>query len=93
MERLDEKNISIFSLLKYEKFKIFIGVLLGIFSGVLSFTPFVILYQMILSLIGTKYFDVGNNDMYSCRSLQHNAPFKNGSIGISIKSKFGIFQQ
>lgn len=39
MERLDEKNISIFSLLKYEKVKIFIGVLLGIFSGVLSFTP------------------------------------------------------
>lgn len=52
MERLDEKNISIFSLLKYEKVKIFIGVLLGIFSGVLSFTPYVILYQMILSLIG-----------------------------------------
>lgn len=52
MERLDEKNISIFSLLKYEKVKISIGILLGIFSGVLSFTPYVILYQMILSLIG-----------------------------------------
>ncbi|WP_064592128.1 hypothetical protein [Streptobacillus moniliformis] len=52
MERLDEKNISIFSLLKYEKVKIFIGILLGIFSGGLSFIPYVILYQMILSLIG-----------------------------------------
>ncbi len=35
MERRDEKNISVFSLLKYETVKIFIGILLGIFSGVL----------------------------------------------------------
>lgn len=39
----------------------------------------------------TKFVNVGNNDMYSCRSLQHYAPFKNGSFRISIKSKFGIF--
>lgn len=51
MGRFNGKNISIFSLLKYEKVKIFIGILLGIISGLLSFVPYVVLYQMILSLI------------------------------------------
>lgn len=51
MEGFNEKNISIFPLLKYEKIKIFIGILLGIISGLLSFVPYVVLYQMILSLI------------------------------------------
>lgn len=51
MERFDEKNLNIFSLLKYEKFKIFVGIFLGIISGLLSFVPYVILYQMILFLM------------------------------------------
>lgn len=45
MGRFNGKNISIFSLLKYEKVKIFIGILLGIISGLLSFVPYVVLYQ------------------------------------------------
>ena len=54
MENFSNKKLNVFSLLSYEKFKIAIGIFLGLICGLLSFVPYVVLYKMIAALINNQ---------------------------------------
>ena len=54
MENFSNKKLNVFSLLRYEKFKIAIGIFLGSICGLLSFVPYVVLYKMIAALINNQ---------------------------------------
>ncbi|WMI80090.1 ABC transporter ATP-binding protein [Anaerotignum sp. MB30-C6] len=52
MNSLNSKQLSVLSLMKEEKGKLAVGILLAVICSALSFVPYYVIYQMILALIG-----------------------------------------